>query len=114
MSKNTILLDNNEKINYKKIWDDLVKENNDLRVLNYGKLMSFSFDYLDSMIINFIKIEKKIEYLELVGKCISEKLCGFYIDLIFMERIDELISKGIIKVINKDEKYKYLMINAVE
>lgn len=114
LSKNTILLDSNEKINYKRIWDDLVKENNDLRILNYGKLMSFSFDYLDSMIINFIKIEKKIEYLELVGKCISEKLCGFYIDLIFMERIDELISKGIIKVINKDEKHKYLMINSVE
>lgn len=114
LSKNTILLNNKEKRNFKKNWDKLVKENNDLRVLNNGKLMSSSFDYLDSKIINLIKTNKNIEYLELVGKCVSEKLCGFYIDLIFMDRIDELISKGKVKIFNKDEKHKYLMITAIE
>ena len=114
LSKNTILLDNKQKINFKKNWENLVKENNDLRILNNGKLMSFSFDYLDSKIIDLIKINKNIEYLELVGKCTSEKLCGFYIDLIFMDRIDELISKGKVKIFNKDEKHKYLMVNTIE
>lgn len=31
-----------------------------------------------------------------------------------MDRIDELISKGKVKIFNKDEKHKYLMITATE
>lgn len=110
LSKNTILLNNKEKMKYKEKWENLVKENDDLRILNKGTLMSFSFDYLDSKILDIIKNNKNIEYFELIGKCISEKICGFYIDLIFMTRVDELISKGLVKVIEKNNKDKCLII----
>ena len=72
--------------------------------------MSFSFDYLDSKILDIIKNNKDIEYFELIGKCISEKLCGFYIDQIFFNRVDELISKGLVKIIEKNNKNKCLII----
>lgn len=110
MSKNTILLNNKEKMKYKEKWENLVKENDDLRILNKGTLMSFSFDYLDSKILDIIKNNKNIEYFELIGKCISEKICGFYIDLIFMTRVDELIAKGLVKIIKKNNKDKCLII----
>lgn len=110
LSKNTILLDDKEKIKYKEKWETLIKENEDLRILNNGTLMSFSFDYLDSKILDIIKNNKDIEYFELIGKCISEKLCGFYIDLIFFTRVDELISKGLVKIIEKNNNDKCLII----
>ena len=72
-------------------WENLVKENEDLRIYIDKKLMSTSYDYLDKIILNLIKEHNKISKWELEKLIIEDGMCGIYSSLVIDYRIDELI-----------------------
>lgn len=94
-----------EQKTYHETWQKLVNENNDLRVLQNGVLKSVSFDYLDIERLNIIKQYKNIRYWSFIGECMSKRLCGFYGDVFFTARAEELIEQGAIEICDiKKEK----------
>ena len=83
---------------YKKIWEQLEEDNSDLRILNNSILESHNYQYLDNKIIELLKKYDSVYYFEFVGECLRSRLCGFYMDIIFMTRIDKMIQSGRIEV----------------
>lgn len=107
LPKNTKVLTKDEQKKYINSWEKLVQENGDLRIVKNNELKSVSFEYLDSKILDILSNYKSIRYWTLVGECMKEKLCGFYIDIFFTTRIDELIKQNIIEIceIKKEKNF---------
>lgn len=106
LNSTAILLDDKKK--YRAIWEKLVQEDSDLRVRDNNKIISVSFNYLDSKILDILKKYEKIKYWSLISECMLEKLCGFYLDIYFISREDELIKNNFIEVCEiKKEKNKF-------
>jgi len=98
LEKKTIVIKEPEQKQYNDEWIALVEENSDLRVIHNNSLKSVSFDYLDKRILDILKQYESVRYWKLVGKCMEERLCGFYGDIFFSTRINELIKQNLIEV----------------
>lgn len=62
-------------------WQNLIKENSDLRVIRKNSLLSVSYNFLDSKILEILKKYDEIKYWTLVSECILKRLCGFCADI---------------------------------
>lgn len=86
-------------------WQKLVMENADLRIIEDNKLVSKEFEYLDNKILEVLSNYETIKFYGLIGKCMSNGLCGFWADFIFIFRVNYLIETGKIEVCDvKKEK----------
>lgn len=100
----TRVLPKEEQKKYHEIWQKLINENGDLRVLQNGLLTSVAFDYLDSKILSILKQHKSVRYWAFIGECMSKRLCNFYADIFFTTRIEELISCGRIEICDRKKE----------
>jgi len=87
-----------DKKNYKELWDKLENENGDLRIIDGDNLVSYGYNYLDNKIIELLEKYDNIYYWAFVGECMSLRLCNFYGDIFFTERINKMIEDGKIMV----------------
>lgn len=94
-----------EKQKYYDRWLKLTEENADIRILQNNTIVSTTFDYLDNKIISILEKYKKMKYWSLVGECMSERLCGFYGDIFFIARINELIKANKIEICEVKKEY---------
>ena len=115
-----VILSKEEKELYKELWIKLEQENSDLRICMDNTIKSYSFDYLDEKIINFLKEKQELAYLSLIGLCLANTICNFFDDVFFRARIDYFIEKGIIKIskvqmkkgfLGELKEEKYLVVN---
>ena len=118
---NTKKLNNDEINNICLIWQKLLKENGDLRLLENNELVSRSFDFLDNVILEYLSLyDEPVKYYSFIGILISKELFGIRGDLFFSARIDYLINIGKIivdrivrekNIIGEMVIKKYIMIN---
>lgn len=115
----TRVLSIEEKKKYKSIWENLVLENGDLRIIENEMIKSVPFSYLDSIILDILKKHDSMRYWSLVGELISLKPNGLYSDIFFIDRIEEMIKQQKIEVsdikkeknlINELTEQKYIRI----
>lgn len=118
---NTSKLNNDEVNNICLIWEKLLEENGDLRLLENNRLVSHSFDFLDNIILEYLSLyENSIKYHSFIGTLVSKELFGIRGDLFFSARIDYLINTGKIivdkivrekNIIGEEKIKKYIMLN---
>jgi hypothetical protein len=74
-----------EKIKeYSAAWEKLTKENGDLRLIDEGRLKTYSYDYLDKNILEKLKKYKEIGKSRfIVVDCMSSELCSIFGSAIF-------------------------------
>lgn len=113
------LIDNKFINKYKELWIKLEKENSDIRIVSNDKIVSYDFKYLDDKIMDILG-SKELRYYGLIGECMIKRLCNFYSDVIFKNRIDYLIENNYIiitkivkekNIFGKDKEVKYLKNN---
>jgi hypothetical protein len=85
-------------------WDNLVKENSILRVLENGITKSANEDYFDEMILNVLKKIGQTKASSLVGSIMGNyyKETGFMCSDFFFHRIEVLINNKMINVTHSD------------
>ena len=97
---------------YKELWLKLEEENSDIRIALNDKIVSYKFKYLDDKIMAVLG-NKEFRYYGLIGECMIKRICNFYSDIIFKNRIDYLIKNNYI-VITKVVKEKNISGNDME
>lgn len=86
-------------------WKKLENQNSNLRLLNNGKLESFSYNYLDTKILNALSKYDEVDIYSFVGiEFMPKGFCSIYGDLIFHYRIKELIKLNKIKIVRSEIK----------
>ena len=93
MSKNDIL-------KFSSIWENLVKTNSEMRVLENGIVKSVSIDYYDNVILNELKLLGTIEVVKLVAILMKNV---YLIDSLYVYFIKRLIENNKIKVVKLDK-----------
>ncbi len=88
-------LSNEEIIENDNTWKKLVKENNDLRIIEKDSVKSVSLDYYDDYILNTLKIMGKVKMSKLVGKLMRDV---YLQDIMYVYLIERLIKKDKIKI----------------
>lgn len=91
-------IDNNANI-----WNNIVKENKDLRVIENGIIKSVSMDYYDDYILSSLKKMGKVRISQLVAKLMENV---YLHDIFFVYFINRLIDKNKIKI-TLDDKISY-------
>ena len=86
-----------------KIWNDLINENTDLRVIDNNDIKSVSFDFYDNFILDTLKIMGKVKISSLVGKLMQQV---YLHDNMWIYLIERLIEKHKIKI-NIDSSIRY-------
>ncbi len=86
-----------------KIWNDLINENTDLRVIDNNDIKSVSFDFYDNFILDNLKIMGKVRISSLVGKLMQQV---YLHDNMWAYLIEGLIKKHKIKI-NIDNNIRY-------
>ncbi len=95
-----------ERDKYVQIWEQLSSENAELRVIIDGVLTSVPIDYLDDEILSYAPRDVDFKLGTLIG--ISLGNCSHYLSWGFIEsRIEAMIDKGIIEVIERNDDPKY-------
>ena len=100
------LLDNLENLSpeqinkYADMWNELVKDNADLRVERNGDIRSVNKNYFDNDILEIVG-NSEITAVKLIAKLLSKyKVADFYI----AGRINDLVNNGKLEVVGIDEK----------
>lgn len=104
LPKTKIILEK-EITEYSNTWENLIRENADLRIIKNNSLISVSFEYFDDKILKTLKKLGKTKYWTLVGECMSKRLCGFYGDTFFIARVNELINEKKIEICEIKKEY---------
>lgn len=84
-----------EILNYSKLWDKLVTENADLRIIENGTIKSVSIDYYDKVILNMLNTLGKVKITQFVGLLMREIHLQ---DKLVMYLIKRLIKQNKIKI----------------
>ena len=85
------------------IWNKLIDENSDLRVIDSGNVKSVSIDFYDDYIIGTLKSMGKVKICQLVGRLIQ----NIYLhDILYVYLINRLINSNKIKII-LDNRARY-------
>ena len=94
--------------NYSLLWENVVKNNSQMRVIKDGKILNVNYDYYDSKIM---------ETLQIIGKCRKIDLIvglekNIYVnDSLLIVLIDELINARKISIIEKASNHLYDIIS---
>jgi len=104
----TCLLTNDIKKKYNDEWIRLEEENGDLRIISDGSLVSYDYEYLDLKIINLLKKYDSVYYWTFIGECVKLRLCNFYGDIFFTERVNEMIKLGKIDVCEVKQEIDFM------
>lgn len=78
------------------VWEKLVRENTDLRIIENGVVKSVSLDYYDEYILKNLKMMGKVKISQLVGKLIQNV---YLQDILYIYLIEKLIKDRKIKII---------------
>lgn len=89
-------LSNQEINNNTGIWEKLVRENTDLRIIENGVVKSVSMDYYDEYILKNLKMMGRVKMAQLVGKLMQNV---YLEDILYVYLIEKLIKDGKIKII---------------
>ena len=86
-----------------KLWDNLINENTELRVISNGFVNSVSIDYYDDYILDKLQLMGKVKISRLVGVLMQD----IYLhDIMWVYLINRLIKKHRIKIIiDKSVRY---------
>lgn len=77
------------------IWNNLVNENSDLRVIDSGNVKSVSIDFYDNYIIDTLKSMGKVKICQLVGRLMK----NIYLqDIMYVYLINRLINSNKIEI----------------
>ena len=103
----------NEEINNNvNIWNNLVSDNSDLRVIDSGNVKSVSIDFYDNFIIDTLKAMGKVKICQLVGKLMQNVYMN---DTMYVYLIDRLISINKIKMtLYNGSRYFESLIEVIE
>ncbi len=93
-------------------WENLVKENTDLRVIENCNVKSVSLDYYDKYILDTLKIMGEVKIVQLVGKLMQNV---YLQDILYVYLINRLIKNNKIKItLNNDIRYLESLIEIVD
>lgn len=103
----------NQIYNISNEWTRLEKENNDLRIIENGKLKSKQYIYLDKKILEELSKHEEIDETRLIvdlmlREQIVHDMGGINGQIIFSYRIKELIKQNKIKIIRIEQKENIL------
>ena len=94
--------------NYSLLWENVVKNNSQMRVIKDGKILNVNYDYYDSKILKTLQIIGKCRKIDLIIEL--EK--NIYVnDSLLIVLIDELINIKKIKIIEKASNHLYDIIS---
>ena len=96
LSKLEHKLSKNEIIKYSNMWEEIIKVNSEMRVLENGIVKSVSISYYDNMILDKLKLLGTVKVSKLVATLMKEV---YLIDNLYVYLIKRLIKKGKIKVV---------------
>ena len=103
LSKLEHKLTNEEINNNVNIWNKLIDENSDLRVIDSGNVKSVSIDFYDDYIIDTLKSMGKVKICQLVGRLIQNI---YLYDILYVYLINRLINSNKIKI-TLDNRVRY-------
>lgn len=86
-------------------WDELVKINSSLRILENGIVKSVDEDCFDHIMLDILKKIGDVKRSELIGNTMAECMYagGHLTDLFYAYRLDKLIEAGSIKVVRVED-----------
>lgn len=94
----THLLSKEEILQYALEWENLVKKNSEMRVLEDSKIKFVSFNYYDDIILEKLKRLGQVKEARLVGTLMGD----IYLhDILFAFLIERLIQNGKIEIVEK-------------
>lgn len=89
--------------NYLREWENIIRENKEMRILQDGKLKGVNINYFDERMLENVPDEKEFKIVKWIGRVIGSE--EHHIDSWFIEsRIDEFIKQGKYRVVKKQEK----------
>lgn len=84
----------------KSTWQKIVNDNSNMRVIEDNKIMSVSFDYYNSIILEKLKDYKKIKVAEFIGILLQSI---YLYDTVLTYLVDRLIKQEKIIFVNKEK-----------
>ena len=93
-------LTKNEIIKYSNMWEEIVKINSEMRVLESGIVKSVSINYYDNMILDELKESGQVKVSKLVAILMKEI---YLIDSLYVYLIKRLIKNGKIRIVKIDD-----------
>lgn len=91
-----------------KIWNQLEKENSDLRIIESKKIKSVNYEYLDKKILSELKTHNEIMETKLLINIRNKRIGNIHGFIIYDYRIKELIKQNKIKIIREETKMNIL------
>jgi len=85
-------------------WENLIKENADLRLIINGKLRSCEYDYIDKMILRGLSKYDEIQLYRFIIELMNKRDTSIYGSIVFEFRINEMIKSGDIFITKKEIK----------
>ncbi len=96
LSKLEHKLSKNDILKFSDVWEELVKNNSEMRVLENGIVKSVSINYYDSIILDKLKLLGTVKVSKLVAMLIQEI---YLMDILYVYLIKKLIKNGKIKIV---------------
>ena len=93
-------LTKNEIIKNSNMWEEIVKINSEMRVLESGIVKSVSINYYDNMILDELKELGQVKVSKLVAILMKEI---YLIDSLYVYLIKRLIKNGKIRIVKIDD-----------
>ena len=98
-------LSKDEIKDYAKEWNNLVKINSELRVLENGEVKNKKYsDYYDT-ILNIFKGITPCKISILIAECMGKEILNDASDLVYLTLIDQLIDLNKIKIVEKGTRH---------
>ena len=92
-------LSKDDILKFSNTWEELVRSNSEMRILENGIVKSVSINYYDSMILDKLKLLGSVKVSKLVAMLIQEI---YLTDILYVYLIMKLIKNGKIKVVKID------------
>ncbi len=92
-------LSEDDILKFSNTWEELVKSNSEMRILENGIVKSVSISYYYSMILDKLKLLGSVKVSKLVAMLIQEI---YLMDILYVYLIKKLIKNGKIKVVKID------------
>lgn len=96
LSKLEHKLSKNDILKFSNIWEELVENNSEMRVLENGIVKSVSINYYDSLILDKLKLLGTVKVSKLVSMLIQEI---YLMDILYAYLIKKLIKNSKIKIV---------------
>lgn len=81
--------------NYLNVWNNLVRENSELRVIDSGIVKSVSIDFYDDFILDTLRSMGNVDIFQLIGKLMQDVYLN---DSMYIYLINRLINNNKIKI----------------